>query len=43
MNGVELAEHVRSKRPDVPIVFSVTGDDGQWAAEERWILNKTCS
>ena len=39
MNGGELAQRVRSKRPNVPIVF-VTGDDGEWVAEERWVLTK---
>jgi signal transduction histidine kinase len=39
MNGMELAEIVRARRPSVPVVF-FTGGDGEWIAGERWVLMK---
>ena len=39
MNGIELAEAVRARRPTVPAVF-VTGGDGDRISEERWVLMK---
>ena len=39
MNGVELAQKVRARRPSLPVVF-FTGGDGEWISGERWVLMK---
>ena len=39
MNGVELAQKVRARRPSVPVVF-FTGGDTEWISGERWVLAK---
>ena len=39
MNGAELAQEVRARRPSIPVVF-FTGGDGEWISGERWVLTK---
>ena len=39
MNGVELAQEVRARRPSMPVVFFTGGDD-EWISGERWVLTK---
>ncbi len=39
MNGVELAQEIRARRPSMPVVL-VTGGDGEWISGERWVLTK---
>jgi signal transduction histidine kinase/CheY-like chemotaxis protein len=39
MTGLELARQVRSRRPAAPVVF-LTGGDGDWVSDERWVLTK---
>ena len=39
MNGSDLAQAVRTRRPSVPVVF-FTGGDGEWIIGERWVLMK---
>jgi signal transduction histidine kinase len=39
MNGAELAQEVRARRPSVPVVF-FTGGDGEYISGERWVLMK---
>jgi signal transduction histidine kinase len=39
MNGIELAQAVRARRPAVPVVF-FTGGDSDWISGERWVLMK---
>jgi DNA-binding response OmpR family regulator len=39
MNGLELAQAVRSRRHAVPVIF-FTGGDGEWISGERWVLMK---
>jgi FixJ family two-component response regulator len=39
MNGVELADSVRARRPSFPVVF-FTGGDVEPMGGERWVLTK---
>jgi signal transduction histidine kinase len=39
MNGLELAQAIRARRPSLPVVF-FTGGDGERIAGERWVLIK---
>ncbi|MEJ0018106.1 MAG: PAS-domain containing protein [Acetobacteraceae bacterium] len=39
MNGMDLAQAVRARRPSVPVVF-FTGGDAGWMSGERWVLMK---
>jgi CheY-like chemotaxis protein len=39
MNGAELAEEMRARRPSLPVVFLAVGD-GEWVSGERWVLRK---
>ncbi len=39
MTGLDLARQLRSQRPAVPVVF-LTGGDGDWVSDERWVLTK---
>ena len=39
MNGAELAQEIRARRPSLPVVF-FTGGDGEWISGERWVLMK---
>jgi signal transduction histidine kinase len=39
INGLELAQAVRARRPSIPVVF-FTGGDGATISGERWVLTK---
>ncbi|HET7879817.1 MAG TPA: PAS-domain containing protein [Acetobacteraceae bacterium] len=39
MNGGELADEMRARRPALPVVFLAVGD-GEWVSGERWVLRK---
>jgi len=39
MNGLALANEIRSRRPSVPVVF-ITGGEGERISGERWVLMK---
>jgi FixJ family two-component response regulator len=39
MNGAELAQKIRARRPSLPVVF-FTGGDSEWISGERWVLMK---
>jgi len=39
INGAELAQEIRTRRPSVPVVF-FTGGDGEYISGERWVLMK---
>jgi signal transduction histidine kinase len=39
MTGLDLARQIRARRPAVPVVF-LTGGDGDWISDERWVLTK---
>jgi len=40
MDGVQLAEAVRARRPGMPVVLVTGYDDDQRASGERWVLAK---